>query len=146
MDIRASQCQGTLPFCSYLLLKQTFIDIFQIKTIDDQEEEPEEERKGAIPPIENDLPQLAALTKRPPSELLVFHVVNVLYGYCFTMRLYNGDPEDDALEALSVLFDLCEALNSSKPNLGSIDAAINSALICAANVIYILYLFFRLYP
>lgn len=94
----------------------------------------EETEKGAVPPIETELPPFAALTKKPPLELLAFHMVNIIYGYAFIMRLYNGEPEDEIVEALSVAFDLCEALHSTKPNLISLDAAVHTALSFAAQV------------
>ena len=37
------------------------------------------------------LPLLASLTKFAPSPLLQWQLLDILYTYCFVMRLYNGD-------------------------------------------------------
>ncbi len=41
------------------------------------------------------LPLLASLTKVPPSPLLQWQLLDILYTYCFVMRLYNGDYSSD---------------------------------------------------
>ncbi|KAL0051597.1 hypothetical protein WJX82_010553 [Trebouxia sp. C0006] len=45
------------------------------------------------------LPLLASLTKVPPSPLLPWQLLDILYTYCFVMRLYNGDYSSDPQEA-----------------------------------------------
>ncbi len=41
------------------------------------------------------LPLLASLTTVPPSPLLQWQLLDILYTYCFVMRLYNGDYSSD---------------------------------------------------
>ncbi|KAJ0053380.1 hypothetical protein Pint_00395 [Pistacia integerrima] len=51
-----------------------------------------------IPPgPETPLPPVSKLSSTEPSPLLVFHLVDMIYSYCFTLRLYNGDWQSDAL-------------------------------------------------
>lgn len=60
-----------------------------------------------IPPApDTPLPPVSKLSSTEPSPLLVIHLVDMLYSYCFTLRLYNGDWQSDtlgsAMMALSV--------------------------------------------
>jgi len=48
---------------------------------------------------ESPLPELKQLTRAEPSPLLAVHLVDILYSYCFTLRLYNGDWHSDPLGA-----------------------------------------------
>jgi len=48
---------------------------------------------------ESPLPALKQLTRAEPSPLLAVHLVDILYSYCFTLRLYNGDWHSDPLGA-----------------------------------------------
>lgn len=57
---------------------------------------------------ESPLPSLKQLTRAEPSPLLAVHLVDVLYSYCFTLRLYNGDWHADPFGASTV------ALSTSK--------------------------------
>lgn len=54
------------------------------------------ESSGGLPAApQTPLPLLTSLTKAIPSPLLQWQLLDVLYAYCFLMRLYNGDPESD---------------------------------------------------
>ncbi|XP_044502848.1 zinc finger HIT domain-containing protein 2 [Mangifera indica] len=60
-----------------------------------------------IPPApDTPLPPVSKLSSTEPSPLLVIHLVDMLFSYCFTLRLYNGDWQSDtlgsAMMALSV--------------------------------------------
>lgn len=51
---------------------------------------------GGLPAApQTPLPLLACLTKAVPSPLLQWQLLDILYTYCFMMRLYNGEPQSD---------------------------------------------------
>ena len=43
------------------------------------------------------LPRLAALSRAPPSPLLQWQLLEILYAYCSTMHLFQGDWAFDAM-------------------------------------------------
>ncbi|CAM0956445.1 unnamed protein product [Alopecurus aequalis] len=55
---------------------------------------------------ESPLPSLKQLTKAEPSPLLTVHLVDILYSYSFTLRLYNGDWHSDPFGASSVALSM----------------------------------------
>ncbi|KAJ4803525.1 HIT zinc finger family protein [Rhynchospora pubera] len=64
-----------------------------------------------IPPgPDSPLPQLNQLTRSEPSPFLAVHLVDVLYGYCFTLRLYNGDWSSDPLGSASVFLTISKVM------------------------------------
>ncbi len=65
---------------------------------------------GLPPPPSRPLPPLAVLTKAAPSPLLRWQLLDLLYAYCFTLRLYNGDYAWEAADAADVLFALSAVL------------------------------------
>lgn len=56
------------------------------------------------------LPSLDRLSHIDPSPLLAVHLLDVLYTYCFTLRLYNGDWHYDPLEASMVVLTISSVL------------------------------------
>ncbi|KAL9259798.1 Zinc finger HIT domain-containing protein [Drosera capensis] len=53
---------------------------------------------------ETPLLPVSNLTTAEPSPLIAFHLIDILYSYCFTLRLHNGDWRSDAVgAAMSVL-------------------------------------------
>ncbi|GAB4818983.1 hypothetical protein N2152v2_006029 [Parachlorella kessleri] len=62
------------------------------------------------PPPSKPLPPLAALTKSRPSPLLQYHLLDLLYAYCYVLRLYNGDYTADPSEAADLVFALSGVL------------------------------------
>ena len=64
---------------------------------------------SAIPEApETALPRLAALSRAPPSPLLQWQLLELLYAYCSTMHLFQGDWASDAVVRL--LDDGCSSL------------------------------------
>ncbi|CAL0318573.1 unnamed protein product [Lupinus luteus] len=55
---------------------------------------------------ETPLPPLSTLSSKEPSPLLTVHLVDILYSYCFTLRLYNGDWRSDALGSVMVVLNV----------------------------------------
>ncbi|XP_057520447.1 uncharacterized protein LOC130800795 isoform X1 [Amaranthus tricolor] len=67
--------------------------------------------ESEVPPgPETPLPPLKLLTSAEPSPFLAFHLVDILYSYCFTLRLYNGDWQSDALGASMVVISISSVL------------------------------------
>nr|XP_033810306.1 zinc finger HIT domain-containing protein 2 [Geotrypetes seraphini] len=60
--------------------------------------------KENMPPIAATIPRLSTLT-HTPSPLVPFSVINVLYAYTFSLKLYNGDISDDFM-----LQEFCETV------------------------------------
>ncbi|XP_020109951.1 zinc finger HIT domain-containing protein 2 [Ananas comosus] len=83
-----------------------------ITQIDKREEETSETCTVAeVPPgPESPLPPLRQLTRAEPSPLLAVHLVDVLYAYCFTLRLYNGDWHSDPFGASTVVLTISKVL------------------------------------
>eukprot|EP00698_Gefionella_okellyi_P016592 TRINITY_DN4757_c0_g1_i1.p1 TRINITY_DN4757_c0_g1~~TRINITY_DN4757_c0_g1_i1.p1 ORF type:complete len:425 (+),score=94.93 TRINITY_DN4757_c0_g1_i1:25-1299(+) len=57
-------------------------------------------------PFATALPSLASLTTALPSSLLPLKLVEIIYGYALILRLYNGEPQVDAVEAVMCLTDV----------------------------------------
>ncbi|CAD6204201.1 unnamed protein product [Miscanthus lutarioriparius] len=65
---------------------------------------------------ESPLPSLKQLTRTEPSPLLAVHLVDILYSYCFTLRLYNGDWHSDPLGASTVALSMSKVMGQdAKP-------------------------------
>lgn len=59
---------------------------------------------------ETPLPPVSSLSSREPSPILTVHLVDILYSYCFTLRLYNGDWRSDALGSAMVALSISSVL------------------------------------
>ncbi|TKY74049.1 Zinc finger HIT domain-containing protein 2 [Spatholobus suberectus] len=59
---------------------------------------------------ETPLPPLSRLSSKEPSPLLTVHLVDILYSYCFTLRLYNGDWRSDAVGSVMVVLSVSSVL------------------------------------
>ncbi|XP_073052122.1 uncharacterized protein [Primulina eburnea] len=59
---------------------------------------------------ETPIPPLNQLTTTEPSPLLTVHAVDIIYSYCFTLRLYNGDWKSDAFESATTLLTVSSVL------------------------------------
>ncbi|KAL8256113.1 hypothetical protein R6Q59_031180 [Mikania micrantha] len=67
-----------------------------------------------IPPgPETALPPVSKLSSTEPSPLLAIHLVDILYSYCFTLRLYNGDWESDPVDSATVFLTISLVLGQS---------------------------------
>lgn len=77
------------------------------------------------------------LIKNPPqpifpppenvSPLLPYHLVDILYSYCYVLRLYNGDTSFDingVIEAMLTISDVIEGT----PNLDSVKKSLSSCI------------------
>ncbi|XP_015697191.1 zinc finger HIT domain-containing protein 2 isoform X2 [Oryza brachyantha] len=65
---------------------------------------------------ESPLPSLKQLTRSEPSPLLAVHLIDILYSYCFTLRLYNGDWSSDPFGASTVALSVSKVMGEdAKP-------------------------------
>ncbi|KAL3652153.1 hypothetical protein CASFOL_001834 [Castilleja foliolosa] len=60
------------------------------------------------------LPPISRLTSSDPSPLLPIHLIDVMYSYCFTLRLYNGDWKTDPLEASTMVLSISSVLGQQQ--------------------------------
>ncbi|XP_027079733.1 zinc finger HIT domain-containing protein 2 isoform X1 [Coffea eugenioides] len=56
------------------------------------------------------LPSVRRLSATEPSPLLTVHLVDIIYSYCFTLRLYNGDWSSDSTGSVEVLLSISSVL------------------------------------
>nr|XP_008374095.2 zinc finger HIT domain-containing protein 2 isoform X2 [Malus domestica] len=62
------------------------------------EDNSESNQASEIPPgPDTPLPPVSKLSSTKPSPSLAVHLVDIIYSYCFTLRLYNGDWKSDAI-------------------------------------------------
>lgn len=100
------------PDGSQLIREVTTEDTAMPYPMTDQEASVNEIPEGP----ESPLPSLKQLTKAEPSPLLAVHLVDILYSYCFTLRLYNGDWRSDPFGASSVSMSMSKVLGEdAKP-------------------------------
>ncbi|KAG5563525.1 hypothetical protein RHGRI_006083 [Rhododendron griersonianum] len=70
------------------------------ETVTSAQHGPESDPAHDIPPgPETPLPPINKLSSTEPSPLLAVHLIDIIYTYCFTLRLYNGDWESDPIGA-----------------------------------------------
>ncbi|GMP96764.1 hypothetical protein CsSME_00045265 [Camellia sinensis var. sinensis] len=50
------------------------------------------------------------LSSTEPSPLLAVHLVDIIYSYCFTLRLYNGDWQSDPIGSATVVLSVSSVL------------------------------------
>lgn len=64
-----------------------------------------------VPPgPDTPLPPLSKLSSIEPSPLLAIHLVDIVYSYSFTLRLYNGDWQADAIGSAMVVLSISSVL------------------------------------
>jgi hypothetical protein len=75
------------------------------------QEDLESNQSSEIPPgPESPLPPVSKLSSTEPSPMLAVHLVDILYSYCFTLRLYNGDWQSDAVGSAMVVLSVSAIL------------------------------------
>ncbi|XP_065858504.1 uncharacterized protein [Euphorbia lathyris] len=69
------------------------------------------DKYNEVPPgPEIPLTPVSKLISTEPSPLLAVHLVDILYSYCFTLRLYNGDWQSDTIGSATVLLSISSVL------------------------------------
>nr|GMD11766.1 zinc finger HIT domain-containing protein 2 [Ipomoea batatas] len=75
------------------------------------EDDIESEPLHDIPPgPESPLPSVSKLSAAAPSPLLAVHLVDIVYSYCFTLRIYNGDWQSDPIGSATVLLSVSSVM------------------------------------
>ncbi|XP_020505909.3 zinc finger HIT domain-containing protein 2 [Labrus bergylta] len=82
-----------------------------------------------IPPISAKIPKLSSLCANP-SPLVCYGLVNALYGYTFTLCLFNNDTDSLMFEICDMILALSEALNSNR-----VFNSVHEALECGETLI-----------
>lgn len=77
--------------------------------IEDVEKEPA--TTSAIPSVLAGVQHIEQLAKCGTSDLISFSIINVLYAYAYTARLYNGEHVTVAGESVMVMLDVSESLS-----------------------------------
>ncbi|KAA8583592.1 hypothetical protein FQN60_014800 [Etheostoma spectabile] len=67
----------------------------------------------SVPQISAKIPKLSSLCANP-SPLVCYGLVNALFGYTFTLCLFNNDTDSLLFEFCDMILALSEALNSSR--------------------------------
>ncbi|MCJ8742123.1 hypothetical protein PDJAM_G00078560 [Pangasius djambal] len=93
--------------------------------------------RNAPPPMSCEIPPLSSLCSASPSPLVRFSLVNVLYGYAFTLRLFNGDVSEtqQLLEFTQLLLSVSECLGRSR-TFGSFSEALSAAMASISAELY----------
>ncbi|XP_026767870.3 zinc finger HIT domain-containing protein 2 [Pangasianodon hypophthalmus] len=93
--------------------------------------------RDAPPPISCEIPPLSSLCSASPSPLVKFSLVNVLCGYAFTLRLFNGDvwETQQLLEFTRLLLSVSECLGRSR-TFGSFSEALSAAMASISAELY----------
>ncbi len=69
--------------------------------------------KSAIPPISAKIAPLHTLSSTP-SPLVQYNLINALYGYTFSLCLYNGDISEMLLEFCQAVLGISEGLGAGR--------------------------------
>lgn len=93
-------------------------------------QEVKNQNKNAPPPISGEIPPLSSLCSVSPSPLVEFSLVNVLYGYAFALRLFNGDVSErqQLLEFTRLLLSASECLGHGR-TFSSSSEALSTAMV-----------------
>ncbi|KAM4730485.1 zinc finger HIT domain-containing protein 2 [Anableps anableps] len=82
-----------------------------------------------VPSISANIPKLGSLCANP-SPLVCYSLVNALYGYAFSLSLFNGDTDSLMFEFCDMTLSLSEALSS-----GRVFSSVQEALDCGEALI-----------
>ncbi|MFS7913584.1 putative Shq1 protein [Helianthus anomalus] len=85
----------------------------RVQPITKHEPDPSDLTHEFPPGPETALPPVNKLSSSEPSPLLAIHLVDILYSYCFTLRLYNGDWQSDPVDSATVVLTISLVLGQS---------------------------------
>lgn len=93
---------------------QNAISAFKIEDLDKSPPSEDSTDPAPIPTILEDIPPLDALTKVQPSPLVMYNLLDVIYSYCYAMKLYNGDWQADVFGVIDCILGISSVLNEGK--------------------------------
>lgn len=119
------------PSAKYITLSSDGTQLVQPIRIEElgssSKDDIESDQLHDIPPgPEKPLPPVHTLTATEPSPLLAIHLVDIIYSYCFTLRLYNGDWKADPLESAMVVLSVSSVLGQN----GHPESVLEALLYC----------------
>ncbi|CAN8251733.1 unnamed protein product [Cochlearia groenlandica] len=80
----------------------------------DKEDEEEATMVSEIPQgPDTPLISLSKLSSTNPSPLLPIHLIDIVYSYCFALRIYNGDWRSDSLGSATMVLTVSSVLGQS---------------------------------
>ncbi|ESQ31525.1 hypothetical protein EUTSA_v10004334mg [Eutrema salsugineum] len=80
-----------------------------VQCVEEDDQEASEIPRGPDTPLTS----LSKLSSTNPSPLLPLHLVDIVYSYCFTLRIYNGDWESDTLGSATMVLTVSSVLGQS---------------------------------
>ncbi|KAJ4840917.1 hypothetical protein Tsubulata_001113 [Turnera subulata] len=93
---------------------QLVLPLGQPEALSSPEDNDSTDQSSEIPPgPETPLTPLRKLISTEPSPLLAVHLVDIIYSYCFTLRLYNGDWQSDAIGSAAVVLSISSVLGQA---------------------------------
>ena len=96
----------------------------QLVTFDDA-------HQANVPAVLESIPELKTLLSRPAAPSVQLSVLNVLYAFAYTARLFNGDLYEDPSDSVACVLNLSKALDQSA--FDSVQSAIASTTSAVAN-------------
>ncbi|XP_016348996.1 zinc finger HIT domain-containing protein 2-like [Sinocyclocheilus anshuiensis] len=85
----------------------------KIKKVSSNKVKSDKSLKSSIPPISAKIPPLHTLSSNP-SPLVRYNLISALYGYTFSLCLYNGDVSEILLEFCQVVLAISEGLGGGR--------------------------------
>ncbi|XP_058645665.1 zinc finger HIT domain-containing protein 2 [Onychostoma macrolepis] len=93
-----------------------------VKKVSSDKVKSDKSLKSSIPPISAKIAPLRALSSNP-SPLVRYNLINALYGYTFSLCLYNGDVSEMLLEFCQAVLAISEGLGA-----GQVFSSVSEAL------------------
>ncbi|KAN0022556.1 hypothetical protein ACTFIU_004754 [Dictyostelium citrinum] len=108
------------------------IEINEVEEIKKEEDEEDKEIKllcKRIPNIYSPIQPFSNFSKQPPSKSLFYHLIDIVYSYCYLMRTFNGEwnsngfsinsqeDNDCILDGCTLILDLSSVLKPPPPSV-----------------------------
>ncbi|EOA13462.1 hypothetical protein CARUB_v10026505mg [Capsella rubella] len=85
-----------------------------VQSVEGEEDEEEATVVSDIPRgPDTPLISLSKLSSTNPSPLLPIHLIDIVYSYCFTLRIYNGEWQSDSLGSATMVLSVSSVLGQN---------------------------------
>lgn len=81
-----------------------------------------------LPLIMKNILKLTELISRPPSKLVKYSVINVILGYCYVCRFFNGDHLEIAVDAAAELLAVSLTLSDAEKHFSDANSSVQSCI------------------